>query len=141
MPRFRLTTLPLIVLPLAIFISGGCKTWGGSADKPTGRTVPMTVLRTASGSDAAVCTAGEWLINSDEALAALGSSQLNDLGVDFVTESLVVITLGEQPTGGYWLRIEGVSRQLGQILYGQPDDVIADDDAVAEQPVAEDAVT
>ncbi len=110
MPRFRFITLALFMIALATAASVGCKARGGLGEVRSGRTVPMTVLRSASGSDAAVCTAGEWLINSDEALAALGSSQLNDLGVDFVTESLVVITLGEQPTGGFWLRIDGVSR-------------------------------
>lgn len=78
-------------------------------------TKPVKILRNKSGSHAALPDHGLWLINSDEQLEALDAEVLFDLNVDFETESLVLVTLGRQPTGGHWIKITAVSRASGAL--------------------------
>ena len=79
-------------------------------------TAPVEILRSKNGSDAALADHGLLLINSDEQLEALDAEALFALDVDFETESLVLVTLGRQPTGGYLIKITALSR-AGSALY------------------------
>lgn len=71
-----------------------------------------------SGEDAALPLATLQLIHSQRELDALRSENLRSLPVDFARQSLILLALGEQPTGGYWARIESAYIQNG-ILYVQ----------------------
>jgi PrcB C-terminal len=78
-------------------------------------TDPVPILRRASGSDMAVKTEPleVTLINSADALTAAAGDKLAALAVDFAHESLLVLSLGEQPTGGYWVRMTAVQQGPG----------------------------
>ena len=70
------------------------------------------------------------LVNSAEDLESLGSFDLAKQAINFEYQSLVLLTLGEKSTGGYWARITGI-QQEGRLLYVQ---------AVANRPSNDQAV-
>ena len=99
----------------ALFAAGllvGCQTGIG------GRTTPVPILHHAQADDAGFQYATVELINSWDELNAMGSSALNDIQIDFDTQSLVVLALGEQTTGGWYAQITGV-QQRGSELFVQ----------------------
>jgi hypothetical protein len=74
----------------------------------TGAGEGMRILRHFSGGDSYLQQPVVALINSEEQRAALGSAAINTISIDFGSESLLVVAVGEKPTGGYWVRIDGV---------------------------------
>jgi hypothetical protein len=78
----------------------------------------VRILSRQAGDDAALKTPGVWLITSDAELLKTGASSLAQVPVDFANQSLVVVALGERPTGGYWARITNLQRK-GHTLYVQ----------------------
>ena len=99
---------------LAVVALSGCESLMRS--DAIGQSKPVNVLETRNGSDPALNEGGQWVINSYDEAHSIGSPQLDSLNVDFESESLVLVTLGEQPTGGIWIKIDGVSAQ-GRELY------------------------
>jgi len=86
------------------------------------------------GSDPALTEPSVKLITSGTQLASMGCTALMaHLGhdIDFSQYSLLLLTLGEQPTGGYWCRITGVQHRTG-VLYVQ---------GIANRPGPNEAVT
>ncbi len=81
---------------------------------------PQTVeiLRRYNGSDPGLKDTALMLIQSGEELKSLGSYDLKVQTFDFERESLLLLALGEKPTGGYWARITGVQKE-GDLLYVQ----------------------
>ena len=107
----------IMVLAALLMTAGlGCQ----NQKTPMPMTDPVPVLRRASGSDAGVMTEPleVTLINSADQLAAAAGDKLASLAVDFEHESLLVLSLGEQATGGYWVRMTAV-QQAGDGLYVQ----------------------
>ena len=94
-------------------------------------TVPVRILRHFQGNDAAFNQIGEHLINTPRQLAAAGSKTLEGLDVDFARQSLLVVALGQCPTGGYAAQISGVQKR-GDELFVQ---------GTAYRPRKEDPVT
>jgi len=76
-------------------------------------TEPVPILASHSGSDAAF-VAQEYLINSADDTKA----DLSALNPNYETQSVVVIALGEMPTGGHSVAITGVQKK-GDTLYVQ----------------------
>ena len=95
------------------------------------RPQPVSVLRRYNGTDPGLKEPLLLLVNSAQDLESLGSYDLAVHAVDFDKESLVLLALGEKPTGGYWARITGVQRE-GQQLYVQ---------GLANRPSQDQAVT
>lgn len=93
-----LTMLSLVVLP-------GCKSQGSA--RPSTSTA-ISILRHQTGSDAGFKLPGVVLVKNAQQLQNMGSTELSKLDVSFDKESLVVLALGEQKTGGYWARITGI---------------------------------
>ena len=58
------------------------------------------------------------VVNSREELDALGHEGLSALSIDFGSQSLLVLTLGQKPTTGWWTRIDAVQLD-GSELYFQ----------------------
>ncbi len=87
----------------------GCKS--GSPAEPT----PVVIHEHKTGDDAALKTTGITLINSQEQLAALGSETLAQMQVDFAAHSIVLVTVGEQPTGGFAATVDGVQVGGGKV--------------------------
>ncbi|QDU32026.1 hypothetical protein KS4_00540 [Poriferisphaera corsica] len=120
------------VLVVAIVAGGfvaGCANSPKAAEGPEhSMSEPVAIKKAQAGSDEALNTAGVQVVNSDVELNELGADL--DLQPNFDEESVVIVSLGEQNTGGYWVEITGV-QQVGDTLYVQ---------GVANQP-AEDEMT
>jgi hypothetical protein len=89
-----------------------------SAPKSFEATAAVKISAMQHGNEPALASPEVVLIQSKEALDAIGSEQLSALAVDFSTQSVVILAYGERPTGGFWARITG-AQQLGQELYVQ----------------------
>lgn len=67
-----------------------------------------TIQQQITGQSMALKLPNVFLINSEEQINATRSKQLKELTVDFDTQSIVLIALGEQKSGGYWVKITGI---------------------------------
>ena len=76
---------------------------------------PVAILRQFEGNDPGLREADIVVINSQQELNALGSQRLGDTPVDFNRESLIVFSLGERQTTGYWANIDGVQYKDGTL--------------------------
>jgi hypothetical protein len=72
---------------------------------------PVAILNQHQGSEAALAGPDVFVVNSQEQLQALGCEDLIDKGIDFSRRSLVIVALGERPTGGHTVLINGVQLQ------------------------------
>lgn len=79
---------------------------------------PVPILSQTTGDNQALQNATTELIRDEADLQALGVESLGDLNVDWDQQDVVLVALGEQPTGGYWTRITGI-QQDGDELYVQ----------------------
>ena len=78
---------------------------------------PLVIHEHVAGDDLKMAEPAA-LVNSREQLDALGHEGLSALSIDFSSQSLLVVTLGQKPTTGWWVRID--SAQLdGPELYFQ----------------------
>lgn len=89
-----------------------------SAPKSFDATAAVRIADMQHGNEPALASPEVLLIQSKEALDAIGSEQLSGLAVDFSSQSVVILAYGERPSGGYWARITG-AQQLGQELFVQ----------------------
>jgi len=126
----------LILLSLAASLglaAAGCKSddHGADADIVGDAFTPLPILAQHYGNDPGLTTSSVKLINSAEELKAMGSEELVNKNIDFKKRSLIVIAVGEQPTGGYWAHVTGVQRH-GQMVYVQ---------GVVNRPAADAIVT
>jgi hypothetical protein len=109
-------------LLLAMSVVGGALVSGchprGVIEIGDSRPKPVEIIASYHGSDPGFVEPMVLLVNSHEELEQLNSADLIDQGIDFDDESLLLLSLGEKPTGGYWARITAVQRQ-GGLLYMQ----------------------
>lgn len=68
----------------------------------------LTIQQQITGQSMALKLPNVFLINSEEQINGTRSKQLKELTVDFNTQSIVLIALGEQKSGGYWVKINGI---------------------------------
>ena len=78
----------------------------------------MEIISRHHGSDPGFKEPMVVLVNSYEELESLNSSHLINQTINFDRESLLLLALGEKPTGGYWARITAVQRK-NNLLYVQ----------------------
>ena len=99
---------------LLVCFLAGCQgpAIGGRTTKP----VPIVVHTQAD--DSGFQHAAMELINSQAKLESFGSTTLDALNVDFEKQSLLVLALGQKPTGGFSTQITGVQTR-GSELYVQ----------------------
>jgi len=100
-----------LVAALVLSAVAGCET--DMADEPEVRNAgarAVPILEQHRGQAPELRTMSTRLITSQQELDALNSQTLGQLPVNFQNQSLVVIALGEQPTAGYWVRIDRVTR-------------------------------
>lgn len=93
-----------------------CQSGPKSSVAVGGTTVRIAELQ--HGNDPALPEIGVVLVQSKEALDAIGSETISSLNVDFASQSVVILAYGERPSGGYWARITG-AQVLGQQLFVQ----------------------
>lgn len=116
MPR----TLALILL-VSLLSLPGCETRPAEMPYQTmSLAEPVEVLYKAIGGHPALNEPGLTLIRSQAQLNALGTDDLVGRPVNFNNESVVLATLGEMPTAGYWINITNITQE-GDVLqvYGQ----------------------
>jgi len=115
-------------LPLMSILLTACE----STPAMPGSSRPLAILKEHRGNDAGLPGPDAIVVRSREQLAALGSTELINQSIDFTNRSLVLVTLGQRPTGGYAVRLH--SAQLhGNNLYVQGVAVEPGPDAVATQ--------
>lgn len=128
------TMLGLASAAMAAVLSGcgGGGQRGGDRLGDAGPTAaePVEILNQVHGENPALSEMAVRLIKTQDQLAALGVESLEGLAVDYGTQDVVILALGEQPTSGYWADITGV-QLVGDVLYVQ---------GIAGAP-AEDAMT
>lgn len=107
-----------VVAALACSALVGCKGDGASkASTDTGIELaqPVTILERIKGHSAALNTIGKMHIKTKEAYDALGDASIFPGEIDFDAHDLVIVALGEQPTGGYAINIESIQLQGGEL--------------------------
>ncbi len=110
-------TLSVGALTMACVL-GGCW-WAPPVEEAVVEvTTPVRILRDAAGNDPACKQVDAMLIRSQAQFDELASDQLGELYVDFASEMLVVVALGERPTSGYAVKITNISRS-GRVLFVQ----------------------
>lgn len=79
----------------------------------------LTIEQQITGQSMAFKLPNVFVINSEEQINATRSKQLKDLKVDFTKQSIVLIAIGEQKSGGYWVKINGIQPAEGGNAYIQ----------------------
>lgn len=69
---------------------------------------PVEILNQHTGSDPGLTEFGVHLIRSRAELDALNAQTMGDPHIDFDSEDVLLLCLGEQPTAGYWARITAI---------------------------------
>lgn len=130
-----LATLPLaalcLVLPLAGCASTSQSQTNGGEDSELRVIEPVEIKQTMRGDVSTFQEPGAFLFKREAEFEAYRRGPLMELDVDWGNSDVVVVSLGAQPTGGYWVSITGAQR-VGPKLYVQ---------AIASRPAAEDMVT
>ena len=128
----RLVSVLAIVVIASGFVAG-CSQRQKAAPKPTKHSMsePVAIKQAKAGSDQALRTSGVRVINNEAELKELGAESFEIFNPNFENESIVILSLGEQKTGGYWVEITGL-QQVGETLYVQ---------GVANKPGEEEIVT
>lgn len=92
----------------------------------------LNIGQQITGQSMALKLPNVFLINSEKQINATRSRQLKDLKIDFNTQSIVLIALGEQKSGGYWIKITGIQTADNGDAYVQ---------AIANKPTKSQATT
>ncbi|MEX0887382.1 MAG: protease complex subunit PrcB family protein [Phycisphaeraceae bacterium] len=111
--------VPHVLMPLlAITLLFGCESDGPSpqaAGPAPQRAQPVRIVEQIHGDDPALQRTAVLWIRAEDEQDVLGSDALADLDVDFETQDVIVVAVGEVPTGGHWAYIDSVDR-VGDVL-------------------------
>ena len=102
--------IAIVGLMLSLCLTG-CETTAvvKNDDKPViTAAASLSIQQQIIGQSMALKLPNVFLINTEAQLNGTRSNKLKKLDVDFNTQSVVLITLGEQKTGGYWVKITGI---------------------------------
>lgn len=102
----------------AMMLAGCASDQGMDPAAKLGSTEPVSISEKIMGSDPGFDEPGVFVAKSVDDLIAMGSLDLVGKDIDFNTSMVLVVALGEQPSGGYWVTIEAVQRK-DQTLYVQ----------------------
>jgi len=100
---------------IAVALSGCASADGSAAQHQTIQ--PLPIHEHVAGDDLNIAELVV-LVNDRAQLDALGHYGLSALNVNLKRQSILIIALGEKPTTGWWVRIDGVQRH-GSDLYFQ----------------------
>lgn len=101
-------------LGLVAVILAGCN--GTEQPVPPGLVRPLPIHEHVAGNDLKTPDL-MLLINTRAELDALGHERLSALNVDFRRRSLLIVTLGEKPTSGWWVRIDSAQRHGSDVYF------------------------
>lgn len=110
-------TLSLAVVAMTA-CSSSKKSGGASMQDGVLGVEAVSILSRTAGSSTKLTEPGPYLINDATTLENFGAKELVDINVNFDDQSLIVLALGECPSGGYWAHIDGV-QQLGDTVIVQ----------------------
>lgn len=103
------------VLGLSLALLAGCSGDGMSQSSSMsdsaahyGLATPVGILDTVSGEHEVFAAPGLILINDMADIEGYDETPLAGLEVDFAKQSIIVLALGQQPTGGYWASIDAI---------------------------------
>lgn len=106
------------ILTLGMVVLAGCASQQ-NAQKQAEQVLgvqPIALVSRTAGDSATLTEPKVCLINDAKTLEATKSAELAALKVDFETQSLIVLALGECPTGGYWAHIQSVQTLGDQVI-------------------------
>lgn len=117
-----------LTVMLALPIFAGCETTSEEMPYQTmDLAQPVDILNTVVGGHPSLTEPGLKLITSQAQLNALGDDDLIGRPVNFNNESVIIATLGEMPTSGYWINITSVYQEGDTLqVYGQANRPAAD---------------
>lgn len=109
---------------LVLFAAVGLVTLAGCAGSGNGKSTggdmlaqPVEIVSQVHGDKAVLDMPMVSLIDSAEAYESLFAGEV-PVDVDFASQQAIVLALGQQPTGGYWISADAVQR-VGNTLYVQ----------------------
>ncbi len=116
----------IVMLSLSVF--SGCEaTTQRTPYQTMDLAQPVDILNTVVGGHPSLTQPDLKLITSQAQLQALGAGDIIGRDVNFNNESIVLATLGEMPTSGYWINITTVYQEGDTLqIYGQANRPSAD---------------
>ena len=126
--RSILTTSASILVAASLMVATGCQ---APPDEMPYQTMdlaePVPMSYKAIGGHPALTEPGVKLISTQAELDALGVDDLLGRKVNFNNDEVILATLGEMPTAGYWINITAINQE-GDLLqvYGQANRPTAD---------------
>ena len=102
------TMMLAAALAPAMMMTGCQSDGGGNADGGLILADPVALDASDTGDNAALASSGVLLIQSQAAYDAAGLEGIFAEGIDFDSNDLVVLALGERNTGGYAIRINSI---------------------------------
>jgi len=108
-----------VMLSLSVFV--GCETTSDEMPYTTmDLAQPVEILHTVVGGHPSLDAPGLMLISSQDQLDELGSDDLIGRPVNFDNEVVVLATLGEMPSSGYWINVTSIYQEGDTLqVYGQ----------------------
>jgi len=100
----------VLLLSAAAWI-GGCESNGTQPGDRTQPAQPVYIYYQVTGLDVGLDQPTARVVRDQNELGAIGSPTLNRVVIDFSTRSLVLLTPGRCPTGGYWVQITAIEQQ------------------------------
>ncbi|MEM9346310.1 MAG: protease complex subunit PrcB family protein [Planctomycetota bacterium] len=122
----------LLVAALAGFVLTGCKSDGDENAGATSLAQPVTILERVSGDSAALKDLGSYHIETQAQFDALGDAEIFPGEVDFDTNDLVIVALGERSTGGFAVKINSIQLSGGELAITGEATKPAETDAVTQ---------
>lgn len=123
-----LKTSALLLVMTCLLVVVGCETTSKEMPYQTmDLAEPVDAIHKTIGGHPALSEPGLVLINTQAELDALGADELIGRAVNFNNEQIVLATLGEMPTSGFWINITAIHEE-GDLLqvYGQANRPTAD---------------
>ncbi|WP_428387870.1 protease complex subunit PrcB family protein [Mucisphaera sp.] len=112
-----------LILALSLTAATGCAlfnkdqtTQASAAEAAIDLAKPLGILETVRGDSEEFPDPGLFVINDPADLNGYDNSPLADLAVDFNSQSIIVLALGQQPTGGYWASIDAIQREGTEVV-------------------------
>lgn len=115
--RTRMMNL-FVVAALSCSALIGCKGDGDATADPGSESTlaqPVTILERVNGNSDAIKTIATMHIETQAQYDALGDAEIFPGEIDFDKNDLVIVALGEQPTGGFAVNIESIQLDAGEL--------------------------
>ena len=131
MQRIKLFVMTSVLVSAALILGACAKNKGavssGPAEGTTEPVLKLDILDHQHGQQSAVIVPTLKLVSSSEQFKALG---VDAKPAKFKKQDMILVGLGEQPTGGYWVRITNVYQFGSEVVVQATANRPGDDSAV-----------